>query len=155
MRLYLVAAAGKHAEHVSFVGYLSKVHCSCPGDHRYLHQILWKSIRNVWKYCGPVDQITDWPTNIVIPRALLLVGKRFRGKSGNLEEIVESSPSMLLYLRWRNIKEDCTSVSLIIISQSDSYCVLCVLTELNMEYNPSDHPRASTIFLSKSQNDGE
>lgn len=24
-----------------------------------------------------------------------------------------------------------------------------------MEYNPSDHPRASTIFLSKSQNDGE
>ncbi|XP_006807427.1 cyclin-Y-like [Neolamprologus brichardi] len=27
--------------------------------------------------------------------------------------------------------------------------------ELNMEYNPSDHPRASTIFLSKSQNDGE
>ncbi|KAI4891737.1 hypothetical protein NFI96_003699 [Prochilodus magdalenae] len=26
-------------------------------------------------------------------------------------------------------------------------------TELNMEYNPSDHPRASTIFLSKSQTD--
>ncbi|XP_067329852.1 cyclin-Y-like isoform X1 [Channa argus] len=26
-------------------------------------------------------------------------------------------------------------------------------TELNMDYNPSDHPRASTIFLSKSQND--
>lgn len=25
--------------------------------------------------------------------------------------------------------------------------------ELNMEYNPSDHPRASTIFLSKLQND--
>ncbi|KAM6920189.1 cyclin-Y-like isoform 1-T1 [Lycodopsis pacificus] len=25
--------------------------------------------------------------------------------------------------------------------------------ELNMAYNPSDHPRASTIFLSKSQND--
>uniref|UniRef100_A0A665XF93 Cyclin-Y-like n=1 Tax=Echeneis naucrates TaxID=173247 RepID=A0A665XF93_ECHNA len=25
--------------------------------------------------------------------------------------------------------------------------------ELNMEYNPSDHPRASTLFLSKSQND--
>ncbi|XP_028987200.1 cyclin-Y-like isoform X1 [Betta splendens] len=25
--------------------------------------------------------------------------------------------------------------------------------ELNMEYNPSDHPRASTMFLSKSQND--
>ncbi|KAI3374224.1 hypothetical protein L3Q82_006073 [Scortum barcoo] len=25
--------------------------------------------------------------------------------------------------------------------------------QLNMEYNPSDHPRASTIFLSKSQND--
>uniref|UniRef100_A0A8C3AKW7 Cyclin Y n=1 Tax=Cyclopterus lumpus TaxID=8103 RepID=A0A8C3AKW7_CYCLU len=25
--------------------------------------------------------------------------------------------------------------------------------ELNMEYNPSDHPRASTIFLSKSQHD--
>uniref|UniRef100_A0A7N6A0G2 Cyclin-like domain-containing protein n=1 Tax=Anabas testudineus TaxID=64144 RepID=A0A7N6A0G2_ANATE len=25
--------------------------------------------------------------------------------------------------------------------------------ELHMEYNPSDHPRASTIFLSKSQND--
>lgn len=33
-------------------------------------------------------------------------------------------------------------------------CV-CVLSELNMEYNPSDHPRASTIFLSKSQTDGE
>lgn len=30
-----------------------------------------------------------------------------------------------------------------------------VLSELNMEYNPSDHPRASTIFLSKSQTDGE
>ncbi|KAK6310594.1 hypothetical protein J4Q44_G00186490 [Coregonus suidteri] len=27
--------------------------------------------------------------------------------------------------------------------------------ELNMEYNPSDHPRASTIFLSKSQTDVE
>ncbi|KAM7379765.1 hypothetical protein PAMP_005292 [Pampus punctatissimus] len=27
--------------------------------------------------------------------------------------------------------------------------------ELNMEYNPSDHPRASTIFLSKSQNDDD
>ncbi|TKS79407.1 Cyclin-Y [Collichthys lucidus] len=25
--------------------------------------------------------------------------------------------------------------------------------EMNMHYNPSDHPRASTIFLSKSQND--
>ncbi|KAL3055657.1 hypothetical protein OYC64_018352 [Pagothenia borchgrevinki] len=25
--------------------------------------------------------------------------------------------------------------------------------EMNMDYNPSDHPRASTIFLSKSQND--
>uniref|UniRef100_A0A8K9V9C4 Cyclin Y n=1 Tax=Oncorhynchus mykiss TaxID=8022 RepID=A0A8K9V9C4_ONCMY len=28
-----------------------------------------------------------------------------------------------------------------------------IFTELNMEYNPSDHPRASTIFLSKSQPD--
>lgn len=37
-----------------------------------------------------------------------------------------------------------------------TYCtLLCVLTELNMAHNPSDHPRASTIFLSKSQNDGE
>ncbi|KAM4605163.1 cyclin-Y-like isoform 2-T2 [Polymixia lowei] len=27
------------------------------------------------------------------------------------------------------------------------------LDEMNMEYNPSDHPRASTIFLSKSQTD--
>lgn len=27
--------------------------------------------------------------------------------------------------------------------------------DLPMEYNPSDHPRASTIFLSKSQTDGE
>ncbi|XP_017165391.1 cyclin-Y-like [Poecilia reticulata] len=27
------------------------------------------------------------------------------------------------------------------------------IDELNMEYNPSDHPRASTIFLSKSHND--
>ena len=26
--------------------------------------------------------------------------------------------------------------------------------DLNMEFNPSDHPRASTIFLSKSQTDG-
>lgn len=31
---------------------------------------------------------------------------------------------------------------------------LCSL-DLPMEYNPSDHPRASTIFLSKSQTDGE
>lgn len=29
------------------------------------------------------------------------------------------------------------------------------LTELNADFNPSDHPRASTIFLSKSQNHGE
>lgn len=29
------------------------------------------------------------------------------------------------------------------------------LDDLPMEYNPSDHPRASTIFLSKSQTDGE
>lgn len=34
--------------------------------------------------------------------------------------------------------------------------VLCVfVTELNADFNPSDHPRASTIFLSKSQNHGE
>lgn len=34
--------------------------------------------------------------------------------------------------------------------------ILClVLSDLPMEYNPSDHPRASTIFLSKSQTDGE
>lgn len=32
-------------------------------------------------------------------------------------------------------------------------CV-CV-TELNLECNPSDHPQATTMFLSKSQNDGE
>lgn len=30
-----------------------------------------------------------------------------------------------------------------------------MLSDLPMEYNPSDHPRASTIFLSKSQTDGE
>uniref|UniRef100_A0A669CGH0 Cyclin Y n=2 Tax=Oreochromis TaxID=8139 RepID=A0A669CGH0_ORENI len=29
------------------------------------------------------------------------------------------------------------------------------LDDLPMEYNPSDHPRASTIFLSKSQTDGD
>ncbi|KAK6490247.1 cyclin-Y isoform X4 [Huso huso] len=29
------------------------------------------------------------------------------------------------------------------------------LDDVNMEYNPSDHPRASTIFLSKSQTDGK
>lgn len=52
---------------------------------------------------------------------------------------------MFLYLHWRDVKEDRRTVT----------HVLCVLTELNMEYNPSDHPRASTIFLSKSQNDGE
>lgn len=33
---------------------------------------------------------------------------------------------------------------------------LCVfVAELNVDFNPSDHPRASTIFLSKSQNHGE
>lgn len=26
--------------------------------------------------------------------------------------------------------------------------------ELNLAFNPSDHPRASTLFLSKSHNDG-
>lgn len=30
-----------------------------------------------------------------------------------------------------------------------------VIPDLPMEYNPSDHPRASTIFLSKSQTDGK
>lgn len=30
-----------------------------------------------------------------------------------------------------------------------------LFSDLPMEYNPSDHPRASTIFLSKSQTDGE
>ncbi|XP_073912526.1 cyclin-Y-like isoform X2 [Castor canadensis] len=30
---------------------------------------------------------------------------------------------------------------------------LCPVEDLNMEFNPSDHPRASTIFLSKSQTD--
>lgn len=32
---------------------------------------------------------------------------------------------------------------------------LFLSSELNMEYNPSEHPRTSTIFLSKSQTDGE
>lgn len=33
---------------------------------------------------------------------------------------------------------------------------VCVfLADLNMECNPSDHPRASTIFLSKCQTDGK
>lgn len=31
---------------------------------------------------------------------------------------------------------------------------VCFFPDLNMEFNPSDHPRASTIFLSKSQTDG-
>lgn len=29
------------------------------------------------------------------------------------------------------------------------------LSDLPIEHNPSDHPRASTIFLSKSQTDGK
>lgn len=33
--------------------------------------------------------------------------------------------------------------------------MLLLLPDLPMEYNPSDHPRASTIFLSKSQTDGK
>lgn len=33
--------------------------------------------------------------------------------------------------------------------------LLLLLPDLPMEYNPSDHPRASTIFLSKSQTDGK
>ena len=32
--------------------------------------------------------------------------------------------------------------------------LVCFFLDLNMEFNPSDHPRASTIFLSKSQTDG-
>lgn len=31
--------------------------------------------------------------------------------------------------------------------------LVCFFLDLNMEFNPSDHPRASTIFLSKSQTD--
>lgn len=38
---------------------------------------------------------------------------------------------------------------------SDPFSPLPPPSELNMEYNPSDHPRASTIFLSKSQTDGK
>uniref|UniRef100_A0AAY4DIB3 Cyclin-like domain-containing protein n=1 Tax=Denticeps clupeoides TaxID=299321 RepID=A0AAY4DIB3_9TELE len=47
------------------------------------------------------------------------------------------------------------------LSREDTGCNLQHISdrenidELNMEYNPSDHPRASTIFLSKSQTDGE
>lgn len=33
--------------------------------------------------------------------------------------------------------------------------VVPLFSDLPMEYNPSDHPRASTIFLSKSQTDGK
>ncbi|XP_057178988.1 cyclin-Y isoform X2 [Triplophysa rosa] len=45
------------------------------------------------------------------------------------------------------------------LSREDTGCNLQHISdrenidELNMEYNPSDHPRASTIFLSKSQTD--
>lgn len=35
------------------------------------------------------------------------------------------------------------------------WCLFPYHLDLPMEYNPSDHPRASTIFLSKSQTDGE
>ncbi|CDQ61042.1 unnamed protein product [Oncorhynchus mykiss] len=47
------------------------------------------------------------------------------------------------------------------LSREDTGCNLQHISDrenmddLNMEYNPSDHPRASTIFLSKSQTDGE
>lgn len=47
------------------------------------------------------------------------------------------------------------------LSREDTGCNLQHISdrenvdELNQEYNPSDHPRASTIFLSKSQNDVE
>lgn len=37
----------------------------------------------------------------------------------------------------------------------EAYVFLPPSLDLPMEYNPSDHPRASTIFLSKSQTDGE
>lgn len=37
----------------------------------------------------------------------------------------------------------------------EAYVFLPLYLDLPMEYNPSDHPRASTIFLSKSQTDGE
>lgn len=33
--------------------------------------------------------------------------------------------------------------------------LVLLFSDLPMEYNPSDHPRASTIFLSKSQTDGK
>lgn len=42
-----------------------------------------------------------------------------------------------------------TSYQLVIYLTSLSF-----FKDLNMEFNPSDHPRASTIFLSKSQTDG-
>nr|XP_046216044.1 cyclin-Y-like isoform X3 [Oncorhynchus gorbuscha] len=47
------------------------------------------------------------------------------------------------------------------LSREDTGCNLQHISdrenvdELNMEYNPSDHPRASTIFLSRSQTDVE
>ncbi|XP_062337927.1 cyclin-Y isoform X3 [Osmerus eperlanus] len=47
------------------------------------------------------------------------------------------------------------------LSREDTGCNLQHISdrenvdELNMEYNPSDHPRASTLFLSKSQTDVE
>lgn len=34
------------------------------------------TIRNVWKYYGPLDQISVCSTNSVLPRALLLVLER-------------------------------------------------------------------------------
>uniref|UniRef100_A0A3Q4EBW6 Cyclin Y n=1 Tax=Mus musculus TaxID=10090 RepID=A0A3Q4EBW6_MOUSE len=45
------------------------------------------------------------------------------------------------------------------LSREDTGCNLQHISDreniddLNMEFNPSDHPRASTIFLSKSQTD--
>ena len=51
------------------------------------------------------------------------------------------------------------SVSLNQFSNLNAACETNVFfpafSDLPMEYNPSDHPRASTIFLSKSQTDGE
>ncbi|XP_067870935.1 cyclin-Y isoform X1 [Heterodontus francisci] len=47
------------------------------------------------------------------------------------------------------------------ISREDTGCNLQHISDreavddLNMEFNPSDHPRASTMFLSKSQTDGQ
>ncbi|PWA30128.1 hypothetical protein CCH79_00009755 [Gambusia affinis] len=77
-------------------------------------------------------------------------------------KIFSLSSTVLSAERWKH----CSTVELELISAEQGGLVVrslfrsrkaerqaLLVAELNMEYNPSDHPRASTIFLSKSHND--